>query len=121
MVEDAGKTNSRQLNREMGEKNLFRALPLLRRGRNLVRLEFPPFKVWYGVDDDPRNAASKVNNLEKVNQYEKAFSHLSQDVLLTSCIMKLMRPVAMTGLLIQIYHAAQSCSSQLSVDRSTCA
>ena len=105
----------------MREKNLFRALPLLRRGRNLVRLEFPPFKIGYGVDDDPRNAASKVDHLAKVHQREKTFSRLGQDVRLTSCMMKLMRPVAMTGLLIQTYHAAQSCSSQLSVDRSTCA
>lgn len=47
----------------MGEKNLLGTLPLLCRSRNLVWLEFPLLEVWNGVNDDPRNTASKVHNL----------------------------------------------------------
>lgn len=118
MVEIAKGTNSGQLDGEVGEKNLLGTLPLLGSGRHFVRLELPLLKVWNSVDDDPRNATSKVHNLG-VSWREKTSSHLALGVLLTSCNRKLIRPVAMIGLLIQMYHAAQNCSNQLSLDRST--
>ena len=56
-------TYQRQLNREMGEKHLLRACPLLSSSRYLVGLELPLVEVRNGVDDDPWDAASKVHDL----------------------------------------------------------
>lgn len=47
----------------MREENELSALPLLLRGRDFVRLQFPSPEVRNRVDDDPRNAASEVDNL----------------------------------------------------------
>ena len=56
-------TDSRQFDGEMGEKDLFGTLPLLFSSGNFVGLKFPLLEVWHSVDDDPRNATSKVYNL----------------------------------------------------------
>jgi hypothetical protein len=108
-------TDSRQLDGEMGEEDLLGTLPLLLSGGNFVGLQFPLLEVWHGVDDDPRYATSKVYNLGVRRRQQ---TPLARDVLLTSCNKKLMRPVAMIGFSIQMYHAAQNCSSQLRLDRS---
>jgi len=47
----------------MGKKHTLCALPLILSSRNLVWLELPPTKIRNGVDDDPRDTTSKVDNL----------------------------------------------------------
>lgn len=63
-------TDGGQFDSEMGEENLLGTFPLLSGGRNLVRLQFPLLEVWYSVDDDPRNAASKIYNLGAIRRQE---------------------------------------------------
>jgi len=45
------------------KKHTLRALPLILGRRELVWLKLPPTKVRDGVDDDPRDATPKVDNL----------------------------------------------------------
>lgn len=59
------RTHSRQLNRKVREQHLLRARPLLRRRRDLVRLQLPLPEVRDRVDDDPRDAAPEVHNLHR--------------------------------------------------------
>lgn len=47
----------------MSEQDLFGAFPLLLRCRDFGSLQLPAPKVRKSVDDDPGNAAAKVDNL----------------------------------------------------------
>ena len=60
-----GDTYHGELNHEVGEEDLLSAFPLLRRCRDLVRLQLPPVEVRDGVDDNPRDATAEVDNLNK--------------------------------------------------------
>jgi len=48
---------------EVGKEHTLCTLPLVLSGGDLVWLELPPAKVRDSVDNDPRDAASKVDNL----------------------------------------------------------
>ena len=56
-------TYQRQFNREMGEKHLLRARPLLSSARHLVRLQLPLAEIRHCVYDDPWDATSEINDL----------------------------------------------------------
>jgi hypothetical protein len=56
-------TYCRGLNGEVREQDLLGALPLLPWRRDFVRLELPLAEVRDGIDDDPRDAAAKVDKL----------------------------------------------------------
>jgi hypothetical protein len=77
------------------------------------RLQFPFSKVRNGIDDDPWNAAAKVDDLERGERV--AFRSGGQR---TSCMIKLMSPVAIIGFPISKYHAAHWDSSQLREEKS---
>jgi len=62
--------NSREFNGEVGEQDTLGTFPLLGGGRNLCGLEFPLPEVGNPVDDDPGNAATKVNNLVKKERHQ---------------------------------------------------
>jgi hypothetical protein len=47
----------------MGEKHLLGACPLLSSSRYFIGLELPLVEIRNRVDDDPRDAASKVDDL----------------------------------------------------------
>jgi hypothetical protein len=57
--------DGRGLDGEVGEEDLFGALPLLLRSRDFTRLELPPPEVRDGVDDDPGDATTKVDDLTR--------------------------------------------------------
>jgi hypothetical protein len=52
-----------ELDGEVREENLLRALPLLSSGRDLGRLQLPLAEVRDGVDDDPWYTAAEVHQL----------------------------------------------------------
>lgn len=95
----ASNTDSRQLNREMREQDLFYALPLLFGRMNFVRLQFPFLKVRYCVYDNPRYTAAKVDDLERGEKMRT--TNQPPDNIHTSCIKKAIKPVAMIGFPIQ--------------------
>ena len=65
-------TYSWQLDGEMREQDLLRALPLLLRGRHFVGLQFPLAEVRNGVNDNPWYAAAKVHNLQRYSTNRKS-------------------------------------------------
>jgi hypothetical protein len=72
------RTHQRSLDGKVREQDLFRALPLLRRRRNLVRLELPFTEVRDGVDDDPGDAAAEVDSLKSGQTFsEGLYRHAS--------------------------------------------
>jgi len=55
--------NQGELDGKVGKEDTLCAFPLILGRRDLVWLELPPTKVRNGVDDDPRDATSEVDNL----------------------------------------------------------
>jgi hypothetical protein len=63
-----------QFNREMGVQNELGTLPLLLGRRDLIRLELPFAKIRHGINNNPGNASTKVDDLRK--QMKSNFSEI---------------------------------------------
>jgi hypothetical protein len=50
---------------EVGIQNELGTRPLFFRRWHLIRLKLPLAKVWHGVNNNPGNATTKVDNLKK--------------------------------------------------------
>lgn len=61
--------NGGELDSEMREQDTLGTFPLLSSRRNLGGLKFPFPEVGDSVDDDPRNATTKVDNLVKKERH----------------------------------------------------
>jgi hypothetical protein len=49
----------------MGEEDCLCALPLFLRRGHFLGLQLPLVKEWNGVDDNPRDATSKIDDLRR--------------------------------------------------------
>ena len=64
-----------QLDREVREKNVFGALPLLFRGGHLVILQLVLAHRWHRVNDDPRNGTAEVDDLVDHERHDTGGNH----------------------------------------------
>jgi hypothetical protein len=87
------KTDHRELDHEVREQDLLCALPLLRWARYLGCLKLVTTEVRDSIDYHPGNATAKVDDLQNINP-----RILGGNLARTSCMRKLIKPVARIGL-----------------------
>jgi hypothetical protein len=108
------RAHQRHFHGEMGEEDELGAIPLFIESGYLVRLKLPSAEVRDGIDDDPGDSTTKVDDLEDVKRRKGKRGGER-----TSCKTKLMTPVARMSLANQEYQATQPSSRGESEVKST--